>query len=140
MKGEKSRKVRVLMAKLGLDGHDRGALVVSRALAEAGIEVIYTGRHQTPEQIVKAAIEEDVDVVGISSLADAHCTLVPKVTRLLKENKVEDVLVILGGFIQPEDIPFLKEEGVAEVFGGGTRLETIVNFIRDNVSRNRMPY
>lgn len=140
MKGEKSRKVRVLMAKLGLDGHDRGALVVSRALAEAGIEVIYTGRHQTPEQIVKAAIEEDVDVIGISSLADAHCTLVPKVTRLLKENKVEDVLVILGGFIQPEDIPFLKEEGVAEVFGGGTRLETIVNFIRDNVSRNRMPY
>ena len=128
------QNIRVLLAKLGLDGHDRGILAVAMALKESGMEVIYLGRHRTPEQIVEAAMHEYVNVVGLSSLADAHRTLAPKVARLLKEKGMGDVLLVLGGFIQPEDIPFLKENGVAEVFGIGTKLDTIVDYFRGLVT------
>lgn len=128
------QNIRVLLAKLGLDGHDRGILVVAMALRENGMEVIYLGRHRTPEQIVEAAMHEYVNVVGLSSLADAHRTLAPKVARLLKEKGMGDVLLVLGGFIQPEDIPFLKENGVAEVFGIGTKLDAIVDYFRGLVT------
>lgn len=128
------QNIRVLLAKLGLDGHDRGILAVAMALKESGMEVIYLGRHRTPEQIVEAAMHEYVNVVGLSSLADAHRTLAPKVARLLKEKGMGDVLLVLGGFIQPEDIPFLKENGVAEVFGIGTKLDVIVDYFRGLVT------
>jgi methylmalonyl-CoA mutase cobalamin-binding domain/chain len=122
--------MKVLMAKVGLDGHDRGALVVSMALRDAGMEVIYTGRHQTPEQVARAAVQEDVDFIGISSLADAHRTLVPKVAVELKKMG-GDIPIVLGGFIQPEDIAEFKEKGIVdEVFGIGTRLDTIVEYFR----------
>jgi len=127
------RRVRVLVAKPGLDGHDRGAKVMVRALRDAGMEVIYTGIRQTPEQIVEAAVQEDVDVVGLSILSGAHMTLFPKITRLLKERGMDDVLVIGGGIIPEEDIPALKEAGIAEVFGPGTLIETIVKYIKENV-------
>lgn len=129
---EHKKKIRVLLSKLGLDGHDRGMIVIASALRDAGMEVIYLGRHQTVEQIVKAAIDEAVDVVGLSSLADAHCTLAPKVVQLLREKGAGEKLVILGGFIQPEDISMLKEAGIGEVFGIGSRLDTIVEYIRKN--------
>ena len=128
------QNIRVLLAKLGLDGHDRGILAVAMALKESGMEVIYLGRHRTPEQIVEAAMHEYVNVVGLSSLADAHRTLAPKVVRLLKEKGMGDVPLVLGGFIQPEDIPFLKENGVAEVFGIGTKLDAIVDYFRGLVT------
>lgn len=132
---EEKRKRRVLLAKPGLDGHDRGILVVAMALRDAGMEVIYLGRHRTPEQIAQAAIQEDVDVVGLSSLSDAHRALAPRVVKCLREKGAKDILVILGGFIQPEDIPFLREAGIAEVFGIGTKLESIVRFIQNNVPK-----
>ena len=121
------------MAKPGLDGHDRGAKVMVRALRDAGIEVIYTGIRQTPEQIVEAAVQEDVDVVGLSILSGAHMTLFPNITRLLKEGGMDDVLVIGGGIIPEEDIPALKQAGIAEVFGPGTLIKTVVKYIKENV-------
>lgn len=132
---EQKRKIRVLLTKLGLDGHERGVIVVLYALKEAGMEVIYLGRHQTAEQIVKAAIDEDVDIVGLSSLADAHRALAPKVVNLLREKGGKDIPVILGGFIQPEDTPMLKKAGIAEVFGIGSRLDTIVEYVRNNARK-----
>ena len=126
------RNIRVLVAKPGLDGHDRGAKIVARALRDAGMEVIYTGLRQTPQMIVEAAVQEDVDVVGISSLVDGHRVLVPQVVSMLRE-KDSPVPVILGGFVQPEDIPELKAKGVAEVFGVHTKLDDIVSWIRENI-------
>lgn len=131
------RKIRVLVAKPGLDGHDRGAKVVARAYRDAGMEVIYTGLHQTPEQIVQAAVEEDVDVLGLSLLSGAHGTLVPKIMRLLEENGVKDVLVLVGGIIPDDDVPVLKSLGVAGVFGPGTGTEEIIKFTRENAQRKR---
>lgn len=127
------KKIRVLIAKPGLDGHDRGAKVVARALRDAGMEVIYTGLHQTPEQIVEAAIQEDVDIVGLSCLSGAHMTLFPRVVQLLREKGAGDILVTAGGIIPDEDVPRLKEAGIAETFGPGTSLEKIIEFHRKNV-------
>ncbi len=124
------RKIRVLIAKPGLDGHDRGAKVVARALRDAGMEVIYTGLRQTPEMIAEAALQEDVDVVGLSILSGAHMALVPRIFELLKANGQEHVKVFLGGIIPDEDIPLLKEMGVAGVYGPGTLTQTIVEDIR----------
>ncbi len=124
------KKIRVLIAKPGLDGHDRGAKIVARALRDAGMEVIYTGLHQTPEQIVETAIQEDVDHIGLSCLSGAHMTLFPKVIELLKENNAEDIKVSGGGIIPEEDIPKLKDIGVAEIFGPGTSTSEIVDFIK----------
>ena len=129
------RKIRVLVAKPGLDGHDRGAKIVARALRDAGMEVIYTGLHQTTEMIVETAVQEDVDVIALSLLSGAHMTLFTDVTKLLKEKKMGDVLVVGGGVIPEDDIPALKKAGVAGVFGPGTHTETIVEFIRKNVKR-----
>jgi len=129
------RKIRVLIAKPGLDGHDRGAKVVARALRDAGMEVIYTGLRQTPEQIVTAALQEDVDVIGLSILSGAHMTLVPRVMQLLREKGLHDVVVFVGGTIPQEDIPKLKALGVAEVFLPGTLLEQIVSMVRQSVKR-----
>jgi len=125
------KKIRVLIAKPGLDGHDRGAKVVARALRDAGMEVIYSGLHQTPEQIVETAIQEDVDAIGLSILSGAHMTLFPRVIELLKENKVEDKMVFGGGIIPDEDITKLKEMGVEELFTAGTDTDTIVKFLRN---------
>jgi methylmalonyl-CoA mutase C-terminal domain/subunit len=124
-----TRKIRVLTAKVGLDGHDRGVKVVSRALRDAGVEVIYAGLHQTPEMVVEAAIQEDVDGIGISLHSGAHMTLVPKVLKLLRERGMDDVVVFLGGIIPEEDIVELKKLGVSEVFTPGTSLHTIVEFV-----------
>lgn len=132
-----NKRIRVLLAKPGLDGHDRGVLLVAMALRDAGMEVIYAGRHQTPEQIAEAAIQEDVDIVGLSSLADAHRSLAPRVVKLLQQKGAENTPVILGGFIQPEDIPFLKESGVAEVFGIGSKLDDIVKGIKTLVGEGK---
>ena len=129
------RKIRVLVAKPGLDGHDRGAKIVARALRDAGMEVIYTGLHQTTEMIVETAVQEDVDVIALSLLSGAHMTLFTDVTKLLKEKKMGDVLVVGGGVIPKDDIPALKKAGVAGVFGPGTHTETIVKFIKKNVKR-----
>ena len=129
------KKIRVLVAKPGLDGHDRGAKIVARALRDAGMEVIYTGLHQTAEMVVEAAIQEDVDVVGLSLLSGAHMTLFVDVTKLFKEKGVDDVLVVGGGIIPEGDIPKLKKAGIAGVFGPGTRCDDIVNFIKKNVKR-----
>jgi len=129
-----ARKIRVLVAKPGLDGHDRGARVIARGLRDAGMEVVYTGLHQTPEQIVEAAIQEDVDVVGLSILSGAHMTLIPRVTELLRENGAGDIIVIGGGTIPEADIIALNEGGwAAELFTPGTTLETIVDWIKANV-------
>ncbi len=125
-----SRKVRVLVAKPGLDGHDRGAKVVARALRDAGFEVIYTGIRQTPEAIVEAALQEDVDVVGLSILSGAHMALVPKIMRMLQERGMNDVIVLVGGIIPDEDVPKLQAIGVRGVFGPGTLTSDIVDFIR----------
>jgi methylmalonyl-CoA mutase C-terminal domain/subunit len=127
------RTIRVVIAKPGLDGHDRGAKVIARALRDAGFEVVYTGLHQTPEQIVETAIQEDADAVGISILSGAHMTLVPRILELLRENGAEDVLVIVGGTIPREDAAALKELGVAEVFTPGAPLSGIVDFLRSRV-------
>jgi len=128
------KKIRVLIAKPGLDSHDRGAKVVARALRDAGMEVIYTGLRQTPEQIVETALQEDVDVIGLSILSGAHNTLFPKVMQLLKKKTMTDVLVFAGGIIPPEDIPNLKKIGIKEVFGPGTPTSSIVDFVKDNLS------
>ncbi|HEX9341100.1 MAG TPA: cobalamin B12-binding domain-containing protein [Thermoplasmata archaeon] len=122
------KKIRVLIAKPGLDGHDRGAKVVARALRDAGMEVIYTGLRQTPEDIVEAAIQEDVDAIGLSSLSGAHMTLFPAVVRLLKKRKAGDIIVVAGGIIPEEDVPKLKKAGIRMVFGPGTTLGDIVAF------------
>jgi methylmalonyl-CoA mutase C-terminal domain/subunit len=127
------RKLRVLVGKPGLDGHDRGAKVVARAFRDAGFEVIYTGLHQTPEQIVSASIQEDVDCVGLSILSGAHNTLLPKVCELLKAKQADDIIVFGGGVIPPDDIPGLKAAGVKEVFTPGTSTEDIVAWVRTNV-------
>src|SRR5512136_922517 len=127
-----SSKIRVLIAKPGLDGHDRGAKVVVRGLRDVGMEVIYLGLRQTPEQIVQAAIQEDVDVVGLSCLSGAHKYLFGRLVELLQEKGAEDVLVIGGGIIPPEDKPLLKEKGVKEIFGPGTALKEIADYIRHN--------
>jgi len=129
------KKIRVLVAKPGLDGHDRGAKIVARALRDAGMEVVYTGLHQTAEQIVQSAIQEDVDVVGLSLLSGAHMTLFLDVATLLKEKQMDDVLIVGGGIIPQEDVPRLKKSGIAEVFGPGTPVEDIVSFIKKNVKR-----
>lgn len=130
MATQAERTLRVLVAKPGLDGHDRGAKVIVRALRDAGMEVIYTGLRQTPEQVVEAAIQEDVDVLGLSMLSGAHMTLVPKIMAGLREQGADDITVVVGGIIPAEDVPKLKEMGVAAVFGPGTPLQTIVEFIR----------
>jgi methylmalonyl-CoA mutase C-terminal domain/subunit len=130
---EKSKKIRVLAAKPGLDGHDRGVKVVASALMDAGMEVVYTGLRQTPTQIVHSAIQEDVDVIAMSILSGDHDYLFPKVMELLHEKGVEDVLVLGGGIIPDEDIPALKECGIAEIFGPGTNTQDIINYIRENV-------
>jgi len=133
----KKRKIRFLMAKPGLDGHDRGAKVVSMALRDAGMEVIYTGLHQTPEQIVEAAIQEDVDVIGLSILSGAHMTLIPRVLELMKERGLQDRLVLAGGtIVLKEDIEKLKELGVAEIYGPGTPTKEIVEFIQKHFEKN----
>lgn len=128
-----SRKIRVLVAKPGLDGHDRGAKVIARALRDAGMEVIYTGLRQTPEMIAAAALQEDVDAVGVSILSGAHNTLCPRIVQLLREKGLDNVLVLVGGIVPQEDLPRLKEQGVAEVFLPGTSTEDIVKFLRENV-------
>jgi methylmalonyl-CoA mutase C-terminal domain/subunit len=129
------RPIRVLVAKPGLDGHDRGAKVVARALRDAGMEVIYTGLRQTPEQIVNAAIQEDVDCVAVSILSGAHNTLLPKVAKLLAEQDASDILLVGGGVIPDDDIPFLKENGIAEIFTPGTPTSVTIDFIKENVNR-----
>lgn len=132
-----TRPIRVLIGKPGLDGHDRGAKVVARALRDAGFEVIYTGIRQTAEQIVQAAVDEDVDVVGLSSLSGAHNAFFPEVVRLLREQGADDVLVIGGGVIPPDDAESLKREGIAAIFGPGTPTREIVEFIRREVAGAR---
>jgi methylmalonyl-CoA mutase, C-terminal domain len=127
-------KIRVVIAKPGLDGHDRGAKIIARALRDAGMEVIYTGLHQTPEQIVETAIQEDADAVGVSILSGAHMTLVPRILEGLKEKGAEDVVVILGGTIPAEDAEELKRQGVAEIFTPGAHTGEIVDFLRDKVA------
>jgi methylmalonyl-CoA mutase C-terminal domain/subunit len=126
------KRIRVLVAKPGLDGHDRGAKVLALGLRDEGMETIYTGLRQTPEKIVQAAVQEDVDVVGLSCLSGAHKYLFPRVVELLKEKGMEDVLVIGGGIIPEEDVPFLKEKGVTEIFGPGTLVKEIADYIRQN--------
>ncbi len=126
-------KIRVLVAKPGLDGHDRGAKVIARALRDAGMEVIYTGLRQTPEMIVSAALQEDVQVIGLSILSGAHNVIVPRVMELLKQNKMDDVLVLVGGIIPDQDIENLKKLGVAAIFQPGTAMDSIVQFICSNV-------
>ena len=127
-------KIRVLVAKPGLDGHDRGAKVIARALRDAGMEVIYTGLRQTPEMIVSAALQEDVQVIGLSILSGAHNAIVPRVMDLLRQNKMDDVRVIVGGIIPDQDIPNLKQAGVAAIFQPGTSMDEIVRFIRERVA------
>ncbi len=129
-----SKKIRVVVAKPGLDGHDRGAKIIARALRDAGMEVIYTGLHQTPEQIVETVIQEDAHAVGLSILSGAHMTLVPRIVELLREQDIDDVLVCVGGTIPADDIPELKRLGVAEVFTPGAPTEAIIDFIRNGVA------
>lgn len=128
-------KIRVLIAKPGLDGHDRGAKVIARALRDAGMEVIYTGLRQTPEMITEAALQEDVDVIGLSILSGAHMSLFPRIMELLRQNKLDDVLVFAGGIIPDEDMAALKAMGIAAVFGPGTPTQETIDFIRANAHR-----
>jgi len=132
---QSGRKIRILIAKPGLDSHDRGAKVVARALRDAGTEVIYTGLRQTPEQIVETALQEDVDVIGLSILSGAHTTLFPRIMELLKREGLTDVMVFAGGIIPEEDVPEMKKLGIKEIFGPGTRTETIVQFVFQNVPK-----
>jgi len=132
-----ARKIRVLIAKPGLDSHDRGAKIVARALRDSGMEVIYTGLRQTPEQIVETTLQEDVDVVGLSILSGAHTTLFPKIMKLLKNEGIDDVLVFAGGIIPQEDIPALKRIGIKEIFGPGTPTGTLVKFVQENAKRKK---
>ena len=134
-----ARKIRVLVAKPGLDGHDRGAKVIARALRDAGMEVIYTGLRQTPEMIVSASLQEDVDVIGLSILSGAHNAIVPRLMALLKVNKMDDVLVLVGGIIPDQDIDRLKQLGVAGIFQPGTAMDDIARFIRANVKPHTVP-
>ena len=127
------RTIRVVVAKVGLDGHDRGAKIIARALRDAGMEVIYTGLHQTPEQVVETAIQEDADAIGISILSGAHMTLIPRIIELLRENEAEDILVFCGGTIPKDDIPRLKEAGVGEIFTPGTPTTKAVEYVREAV-------
>lgn len=129
------KKIRVLVAKPGLDGHDRGAKIVARALRDAGMEVIYTGLHQTAEMVVEAAIQEDVDVVGLSLLSGAHMTLFVDVAHLMKKKGMKDILIVGGGIIPEEDVSKLKKAGISGVFGPGTHCDEIVEFIKKNVKR-----
>ena len=129
------KKIKIIVAKPGLDGHDRGAKLLSRIFAEAGMEVVYTGLRQTPEMIVEAALQEDADVVGLSSLSGVHNYFFPKVVDLLRAKKLSNVLVVGGGIIPLEDIPELKKAGVAEIFGPGTSTEVIVDFIKSNIKQ-----
>lgn len=131
------RKIKVLVAKPGLDGHDRGAKVIASALSDAGMEVIYTGLHQTPEKIVKTAIDEDVDAVGLSILSGAHMTIFPKVLKLLKENKREDILLFGGGIIPKEDMEELEKMGVGKLFGPGSQTKEVVDYLKDWFKNNR---
>ena len=130
-------KVRVLMSKIGLDGHDRGAKVVASLLREAGMEVVYLGMYQTPENIIRAAIQEDVDVIGVSTLSGEHLTLVPKLLDLVHQEKLDDMLVVVGGVIPVEDLPMLKSVGVDEVFSAGTLTSAIVQGINRGLERKR---
>jgi methylmalonyl-CoA mutase C-terminal domain/subunit len=133
------RKIRVLVAKPGLDGHDRGAKVIARALRDAGMEVIYTGLRQTPEMIVSSALQEDVDVIGLSILSGAHNAIVPRVSEMLRQHKMEDVLLLVGGIIPEQDFDALKKSGVAGIFNPGTPMDAIVTFIRKNVKSRGVP-
>jgi methylmalonyl-CoA mutase C-terminal domain/subunit len=135
--GESGRKIRVVVAKPGLDGHDRGAKIIARALRDAGMEVIYTGLHQTPEQIVATVIQEDADAIWLSILSGAHMTLVPRVVELFREQGVDDVVVTVGGTIPADDAPDLKKLGVAEVFTPGASTDEVVDFIRRAVTERR---
>jgi methylmalonyl-CoA mutase, C-terminal domain len=139
MNGQNGNPIRVLVAKPGLDGHDRGAKIIARALRDAGMEVIYTGLRQTPEMIVHAAVQEDVDCIGLSILSGAHNVIVPRVLTLLQERGAADILVVLGGTIPQQDIAGLKAQGVAEVFGPGTPLENTVAFIRSHIKPRGLP-
>jgi len=127
------RKIRVVVAKPGLDGHDRGAKIIARALRDAGMEVIYTGLHQTPEQIVETVIQEDADAVGLSILSGAHMTLVPRISELLSEQGIDDVVLVVGGTIPADDIPELKRLGVSEIFTPGSPVQEIIDFIEKSV-------
>lgn len=132
---QKGKKVRVLIAKPGLDSHDRGAKIVARALRDAGMEVIYTGLRQTPEQIAETALQEDVDVIGLSILSGAHKTIFPRIMKLLKDQEMTDVMVFAGGIIPEEDIDELKKLGIREIFGPGTPTESIVKYVLNNLSK-----
>ena len=131
------RRIRIVVAKPGLDSHDRGAKIVARAFRDAGMEVIYTGLRQTPEQIVETALQEDVDVIALSILSGAHLALFPEIMELLKQKRLDDVLVFAGGIIPKEDIPRLKKIGITKVFGPGTRTDTLVKFILENVRKRK---
>jgi methylmalonyl-CoA mutase C-terminal domain/subunit len=135
MKSE--RKIRIIVAKPGLDSHDRGAKIVARAFRDAGMEVIYTGLRQTPEQIVETALQEDVDVIGLSILSGAHMTLFPRIVELIKQKGLEDILVFAGGIIPDQDVPALKKIGIKEVFGPGTPTDELVNFVRNNIRKRK---
>jgi methylmalonyl-CoA mutase C-terminal domain/subunit len=130
-------RIRVLVAKPGLDGHDRGAKIIARAFRDAGFEVVYTGLRQTPEQIVNAALQEDVDVIGLSVLSGAHMSLCPRILELMKREKLDDVLVLVGGIIPDRDIPALKQLGVSEIFQPGVSTTDIVDYVRRNVGQRR---
>ena len=134
-----AKKIRVLVAKPGLDGHDRGAKVIARALRDAGMEVIYTGLRQTPEMVVSAALQEDVDVIGLSILSGAHNAIVPRVHGLLQQNKMDDVLLLIGGIIPDQDIDGLKKNGASAIFQPGTPMDEIIEFIRKNVKPRSVP-
>jgi methylmalonyl-CoA mutase C-terminal domain/subunit len=133
MAEESSRKIRVVVAKPGLDGHDRGAKIIARALRDAGMEVIYTGLHQTPEQIVETVLQEDADAVGLSILSGAHMTLVPRISKLLEEQGADDVILVVGGTIPSDDIPELKKLGVAEIFTPGSSVQGIIDYLKETV-------
>ena len=132
-----SDRIRVLVAKPGLDGHDRGAKIIARAFRDAGFEVVYTGLRQTPEQIVTAALQEDVDVIGLSVLSGAHMSLCPRILELIKKENLNDILVLVGGIIPDHDIPKLKELGVSEIFQPGASTEDIIDYVRRNVAQSR---
>ncbi|GER87086.1 methylmalonyl-CoA mutase [Dictyobacter vulcani] len=138
VENQTARPIRVLVAKPGLDGHDRGAKIIARALRDAGMEVIYTGIRQTPEMIVEAAIQEDVDAILMSILSGAHMALFPKIIELLKQNEVDDILIAAGGILPDEDIPAIKQMGIQGCFGPGTSTEEIISFVRNNIQGERL--